>query len=152
MTVSGAAGLSGSTASVSAALYGVFLNGQENAAGHVAPPTLHYPTSASYSASSYSPLDDQIFFIGDGLTGTGSGTQQTFIVPADATGLVLGIVDAYGYFGPPGAYFDNNGSFVASFSINSAVPESSTWAMMIVGFVGVGFMMYRRKQTGSALA
>jgi hypothetical protein len=26
-----------------------------------------------------------------------------------------------------------------------AVPEPSTWAMMILGFVGVGFMAYRRK-------
>jgi hypothetical protein len=27
----------------------------------------------------------------------------------------------------------------------SAVPESSTWAMMILGFAGVGFMAYRRR-------
>jgi hypothetical protein len=27
----------------------------------------------------------------------------------------------------------------------SAVPEPSTWAMMILGFVGIGFMAYRRK-------
>jgi hypothetical protein len=27
----------------------------------------------------------------------------------------------------------------------SAVPEASTWAMMILGFFGVGFMAYRRK-------
>jgi hypothetical protein len=27
----------------------------------------------------------------------------------------------------------------------SAVPEPSTWAMMILGFIGVGFMAYRRK-------
>jgi PEP-CTERM motif len=29
----------------------------------------------------------------------------------------------------------------------SAVPEPSTWAMMILGFAGVGFMAYRRKTT-----
>jgi hypothetical protein len=29
----------------------------------------------------------------------------------------------------------------------SAVPEPSTWAMMILGFFGVGFMAYRRKAT-----
>jgi PEP-CTERM motif len=29
--------------------------------------------------------------------------------------------------------------------ITSGVPEPSTWAMMILGFVGVGFMAYRRK-------
>jgi hypothetical protein len=30
-----------------------------------------------------------------------------------------------------------------------AVPESSTWAMMILGFVGVGFMAYRRRGQAS---
>jgi hypothetical protein len=29
--------------------------------------------------------------------------------------------------------------------IAGAVPEASTWAMMILGFAGVGFMAYRRK-------
>jgi PEP-CTERM motif len=37
-------------------------------------------------------------------------------------------------------------------SVTSAVPEPSTWAMMILGFCGVGFMAYRRKQNGSALS
>jgi hypothetical protein len=31
----------------------------------------------------------------------------------------------------------------------SAVPEPSTWAMMILGFLGLGFMGYRRKGLGS---
>lgn len=35
--------------------------------------------------------------------------------------------------------------------IGSGVPEPSTWAMMILGFLGVGFMAYRRKQNGPAL-
>jgi hypothetical protein len=30
-------------------------------------------------------------------------------------------------------------------AIATAVPEPSTWAMMILGFMGVGFMAYRRK-------
>jgi len=30
-------------------------------------------------------------------------------------------------------------------SVITAVPEPSTWAMMILGFMGVGFMAYRRK-------
>ena len=43
----------------------------------------------------------------------------------------------------------------ANFEFNlleSAVPEPSTWAMMILGFAGIGFMGYRRKQNGSMLA
>jgi hypothetical protein len=30
-------------------------------------------------------------------------------------------------------------------SLNGTVPEPSTWAMMILGFAGIGFMAYRRK-------
>jgi len=31
-----------------------------------------------------------------------------------------------------------------------AVPESTTWAMMLIGFAGVGLMAYRRRQVGAA--
>jgi hypothetical protein len=37
-----------------------------------------------------------------------------------------------------------------NFSV-APVPEPSTWAMMILGFAGIGFMAYRRKQNGTAL-
>ncbi len=40
-----------------------------------------------------SPGLKQPFFIGDGLTGTGNGAVQQFIVPAGATRLFLGVVD-----------------------------------------------------------
>jgi hypothetical protein len=32
-------------------------------------------------------------------------------------------------------------------AVTGAVPEPSTWAMMILGFCGVGFMAYRRRNT-----
>ncbi|WP_199805747.1 PEPxxWA-CTERM sorting domain-containing protein [Bradyrhizobium lablabi] len=35
--------------------------------------------------------------------------------------------------------------------VTAAVPEPSTWAMMILGFAGVGFMVYRRRGQGQAL-
>jgi hypothetical protein len=34
----------------------------------------------------------------------------------------------------------------------SSVPEPSTWAMMILGFAGVGFMAYRRKSKPALMA
>jgi hypothetical protein len=43
-----------------------------------------------------SPDLQQIFFIGDGLTGTGSGSVQTFIAPTGATRLYLGVADGMG--------------------------------------------------------
>jgi hypothetical protein len=36
--------------------------------------------------------------------------------------------------------------------ISSAVPEPSTWAMMIIGFAGVGFLAYRRGRKVAAAA
>jgi hypothetical protein len=46
----------------------------------------------------------------------------------------------------PSGYFGGNVILEVA-----AVPEPSTWAMMILGFCGVGFMAYRRKQNGPAL-
>lgn len=40
--------------------------------------------------------------------------------------------------------------FVGSSLVVAAVPESSTWAMMMFGFAGLGFMAYRRKQSINA--
>jgi PEP-CTERM motif len=37
-------------------------------------------------------------------------------------------------------------------TLAGAVPEPSTWAMMILGFIGVGFMAYRRKSKGALMA
>jgi hypothetical protein len=33
-----------------------------------------------------------------------------------------------------------------------AVPEPSTWAMMLLGFLGLGFMAYRRKASPALMA
>jgi hypothetical protein len=43
--------------------------------------------------------------------------------------------------------------FIDSITVTTptpAVPEPSTWAMMILGFLGLGFLAYRRK--GKALS
>jgi hypothetical protein len=48
-------------------------------------------------------------------------------------------------------YVEGNGSpAVLSLNLPNArltdpIPEPSTWAMMILGFFGIGFMAYRRK-------
>ncbi len=43
------------------------------------------------------------------------------------------------------ASYDANTEFKGTYSLNAAVPEPGTWAMMILGFAGVGFMAYRRR-------
>jgi hypothetical protein len=37
-------------------------------------------------------------------------------------------------------------------SVTTAVPEASTWAMMILGFAGIGFVAYRRKSKPALMA
>jgi hypothetical protein len=37
-------------------------------------------------------------------------------------------------------------------NLTAAVPERSTWAMMILGFEGIGFMAYRRKNKTTLMA
>jgi hypothetical protein len=64
---------------------------------------------------------------------------------------------------PAGNYLDNylsnsivanSGGFagVTYTEVASAVPEPSTWAMLLLGFVGVGFMAYRRKSKPALMA
>jgi hypothetical protein len=47
--------------------------------------------------------------------------------------------------GTPYAGFPTAGFWSASFPTITPVPEPSTWAMMILGFAGIGFMAYRRR-------
>ena len=59
------------------------------------------------SFTTLSPAIGQVFFIGDGRTGTTTGSIQGFIVPATATHLYLGFIDVDGTY--PGAYSNNVG-------------------------------------------
>lgn len=43
-----------------------------------------------------------------------------------------------------------HGAGSLEFTFPGAVPEPSTWAMMLLGFAGIGFMAYRRRQNLSA--
>jgi hypothetical protein len=38
------------------------------------------------------------------------------------------------------------------FSLGSAIPEPSTWAMMLLGFAGLGYAAFYRNSKGRALA
>jgi hypothetical protein len=111
-------GISGVVAPNAGFLAGVFLGPSEPT--DPAPLRLDF-TIVGTSFTSLSPQLNQVFFIGDGLTGDEIGTVQQFNVPAGATRLFLGLVDAPSYHGDPGAYGDNIGAFSATFT----VPEPS---------------------------
>lgn len=52
-------------------------------------------------------------------------------------------------FGPLGSGAANAAAdfVVDGIEISAAVPEPATWAMMIMGFMGIGFLAYRRRAT-----
>lgn len=95
---------------------GVFESGPPNGAP---PATLNFNTIGT-NFSSLSPLIQQLFFVGDGLTGDGTGDVQVFYVPSGAKYLYLGLADACGYNGTPSCYGDNSGNFVVSYAISTA--------------------------------
>jgi hypothetical protein len=45
--------------------------------------------------------------------------------------------------------YANLATLTVSPHVVAAVPEPSTWAMMLLGFAGVGFAAYRKKKTGT---
>lgn len=152
-TNSGTSSISGINFPGAGELVGVFV-----AAGGPsgsAPTALSYLPggNASISASSYHPLLDQVFFIGDGLTGDGTGSLQSFYVPTGAVGLYLGISDAGGFNGSPGAYGDNIGNYGVNYAFvggtappPSSAPEPADFAFLAGGLSLVaGALRYRRK-------
>jgi hypothetical protein len=93
-------------------LVGVFLGAAPPAK---TPAALDFsPGALGDSFPELAPQVGQIFFIGDGRTGTGSGDLQRFVIPAGATDLYLGYADGYGFQGTPGWYGDNTGGLSVS--------------------------------------
>ena len=83
--------------------------------------------------------------VGSYLTATGIGFTPEF---ANLGFLASGshLLSFVG-LGTSNSNFDQT-AFIDDVNV-SAVPEPSTWAMMIFGFLGVGFMAYRRKSSAS---
>jgi PEP-CTERM motif len=65
--------------------------------------------------------------------------------------IILRLSQSFGYSVAGGTSFGPDRLGLIVDPITAAVPEPSTWAMMILGFFGVGFMTYRRKKSEPAL-
>ena len=136
--------------------------------------------SNTYSASSTFdfgyPGDLKLGLIDSQLTGFSSGAgfeSMEFTVMADGVEILDSsfrslavaesffrddVIDLGSDFGPNiGLTFgytlvaDGPGGFGFDLAIGGAVPEPSTWAMMLVGFAGLGFASYRSTQRRAAV-
>jgi hypothetical protein len=121
----------------------------------------------SFSLGNGTETYDSTFTLDIAFTAPAGSGSNTF--DADVTGSV------HGHDGSVTINFDNTaetfnysgGSFTVSvndlridlgdpnitgtITLTAAVPEASTWAMMLLGFMGVGFIAYRRKNSGPTL-
>ncbi len=147
-SISSYGGISGITDNQSTMfLVGVFLDDTEPQ--DPAPPSLDF---SGQNFKTLTPQLNQILFIGDGLTGTGSGTTQQFLVPSTATRLFLGFADTYGFHGAPGAYGDNAGQLSATFQITpiSDIVRDGGFEKPIVNNNSLGFEEYSAGQSFGA--
>jgi hypothetical protein len=129
-----------------------------------------YQIWGSNNKSSWTPLFNVTSVNGSGepftlgtFTGTAPLTVNSVQTPGfNSAGTVgyeatFSFLNAYQYYALGSSTFatqsgnaDQELSAVGSFNASvKGVPEPSTWAMMILGFLGVGFLAYRRKNNYS---
>jgi hypothetical protein len=122
-------------------------------------------TGTAINSVTFTPLDGFAFneFSTRGALFT-NDTQVVDITVFDGAQLFQFSITSNGDFGAIGVE-SLNGEFIKSVTVSGegvgfnylkqigfgfapAVPEPSTWAMMILGFLGVGFVAYRRRSQG----
>ncbi len=144
--VNGANGLSGISVETSQLfLAGAFIDSATYSTTGIPAPDSVYG-AGDLGLASYTPMLNQVFFLGDGLTGTGTGAQQLFYIPEWADTLLIGFVDAPRFEGNPYYYADNSGSITATFDVIApAVPLPAGLPLLLSAFGLAGFVARRRK-------
>jgi PEP-CTERM motif len=95
-----------------------------------------------------SPNGDNTITLSDGSSLTTAGLGSTVNQQNNPAGYLLGLNLTPGVTSI--TFTTNETAF--EFAFTAPVPEPSTWAMMILGFFGVGFLAYRRQAQGLRVA
>ena len=120
-------------------LLGVFLDASQPSLT-LPPGTLDFLSGIGTSFATLSPDLKQVFFIGDGLTGLGTGSVQQFTAPAGATRLFLASKDGYGWY--------NNGGYqdvTINYTGSGGVPEPASMFLLGGGLLGLAFVRSRKR-------
>jgi hypothetical protein len=88
-------------------------------------------------------------------TSSGLGTVSGYVISDTESALSVADLASLGItptatVSETNAFIFNNAFITASFQ--SDVPEPSTWAMMLLGFAGLGFAGYRASRKGASVA
>jgi hypothetical protein len=101
-------------------------------------------TSSGLTSGNLSSDDGSTLFIGGtnlvNMAGEQNAQTQIFSTGQVFNGAALDLYYVEGNGAP--SLLDLN---ISGGNLTAPLPEASTWAMMILGFFGVGFMAYRRK-------
>ena len=112
----------------------------------------------------FGPGSGSFYFLPDGSDNAaynfryGNGTLSfdpitgPFVVGTNTLHFILNNTNNGIFGGPSGRHAALYFEGTVSFDTVSPVPEPSTWAMMLLGFAGVGLIAYRRKSKPAALA
>jgi hypothetical protein len=100
--------------------------------------SLHaHPDAPTFAAT----LDGVLSIIGGNLVIDFGSTPTPIVVNGVTYDLAINDVDLT----TAGFKFVDQANLTGVLTLASAVPEPSTWAMMVLGFAGVGFLAYRRQ-------
>jgi hypothetical protein len=116
-------------------------------------PLLITPSTNTFTLNSSGNLTTSNF-VGDGIYDLNNDFVNLSIILSPGAGGVAADVDQV-VFPIGGSEITSGGDFdIGTFTPVpvSAVPEPSTWALMILGFAGLGFMAYRRKNNHNKMA
>jgi hypothetical protein len=110
-----------------------------------------FSAAGTSSATPYGTFNHGVDMVGN------NGAQASQHGPLDFT--ILGIstanftANSLGYFFAADLVRLSNGATgsVAAGVLTPAVPEPTTWAMMLLGFAGIGLLAYRRRSQNQAL-
>ena len=115
-----------------------------------------YGAGAQIQANFFGAFVAEIFGSNGSLLGsfTENGSSNA---NGDGSAIFIGLKSALKeitqiQFVLPSAYYAPNDFSIGSLQISSCVPEPSTWGMMLVGFLGVGFAVRRRARRAAAAA